>query len=128
MTGNPALKDPLEVARLLIEIDDLAPALRARLSAAFARQALEEHLLERYGILDRRIPRRPLLAFARTHEPDFGARASTAWLHLTWATHQRTDEVDPDLHTIRAILKEIVSLLATPPAPTGPTAAVTDEH
>jgi len=107
--------DPIDLARRLISIDELAPALRARLGAALARQALENALLARYSISDRRIPRRPLLAFARTCEPDFGARAATAWLHLTWATHQRTDEVDPDLEAIVGLLDEVAILVAEQP-------------
>lgn len=110
--ANGIWEDPIDVARRLISIDALAPALRARLGAAFARQALEDALLARYGIEDRRIPRRPLLVFAQTREPEFGRRASTAWLHLTWATHQRTDEVDPDLAAIAELVDEVERLTA----------------
>ena len=112
MTQGSIWHDPIEVARRVISADGLAPALRARLAAAFARHALEEALLVRYGIEDTRIPRRPLLAFARTHEPDFGGRAATAWLHLTWATHQRTDEIDPDLATIAQLVNEVADLIS----------------
>lgn len=111
MTTDPVRVDSIEVARRLIAIDELAPALRARLGAAFARQALEDALLQRFGIEDRRIPRRPLLAFARLHDPNFGVPAATAWLHLTWATHQRTDEVDPDLETIASLVDEVGRLI-----------------
>ncbi len=112
MTRDTVWDDPIEVARRLISIDEFPAALRARLGAAFARQALEDALLTRYGIEDRRIPRRPLLAFARTHEPGFGERAATAWLHLTWATHQRTDEVDPDLETIAQLVSDVEELIS----------------
>lgn len=112
MTRDTVWDDPIEVARRLISIDQFSPAFRARLGAAFARQALEDALLTRYGIEDRKIPRRPLLAFARAHEPEFGAKAATAWLHLTWATHQRTDEVDPDLETIAQLVNEVEELIS----------------
>lgn len=112
MTASDPWDDPVEVAHRLMSIDQLPPALRARLGAALARQALEEALLDRYGIQERRIPRRPLLAFAQTDDPDFGRRASTAWLHLTWATHQRTDEVDPDLGAIRDLVEEVGQLIS----------------
>ena len=46
MTTNGIWEDPIDVARRLISIDALAPALRARLGAAFARQALEDALLQ----------------------------------------------------------------------------------
>ena len=112
MTEGAPWDDPVEIARRVMSVDRLAPALRARLGAALARQALEDALLERYGIEDRRIPRRPLLAFAHSHEPEFGRRAATAWLHLTWATHQRTDEVDPDLGAISDLVDEVGQLIS----------------
>lgn len=111
MTERGPWDDPVEAARRLVSIDQLAPAVRARLGAALARQALEDALLARYEIEDPRIPRRQLLAFARTSEPDFGRRASTAWLQLTWATHQRTDEIDPDLRTISDVIEEVGGLI-----------------
>jgi hypothetical protein len=106
-------EEPIELARKLLAVDAIDPALRARICAAIARQALEDELLSRYGIADARIPRRPLLAFARIHSPDFGARASSAWLHLTWATHHRTDEIDPDLRTIADLVDEVTDLIST---------------
>ena len=69
-------------------------------------------LRERFGIAaGARVPLRALLAHARMQAPDLGREADVVWLHLTWACHQRPEEVDPDLATVSSLVEDVRKII-----------------
>lgn len=104
--------DRIALAEAVVRAAAMDPGVRTRIAAALARQGLEDDLRDRFpspnGAL---VPLRPLFAFARLMDAEYGVDADIVWLQLTWECHERTDDSAPNLQAVESLIADAARLV-----------------